>query len=82
MEVADHAQASGLVVGSAVEEGVPWLGRAVAETVSDQVEGTTSPIQREAALLASLTSGVLMGIADFLHGPHHADESQELREHS
>jgi hypothetical protein len=70
VDVADHARASGSAVGSAVKEGVTTLGRALAETVSDQVEVTTSVLQREAALLASLTSGVLQGIADRLRGSH------------
>lgn len=77
LEVADHARASGSAVGSSVKEGVTSLGRAVAETVSDQVEGTTALIQREAALLASLATGVLMGIADRLRGSHPADVSEE-----
>jgi hypothetical protein len=42
LEVAEHARASGSAVGTAAKEGVPALGRAVAETVSDQVEITTS----------------------------------------
>ena len=68
VEVADHARASGSAVGTAVKEAVTALGRAVAETVSDQVEVTTSVLQKEAALLASITSGVLRGIADRLRG--------------
>jgi hypothetical protein len=68
VDVADHARVSGTAVGSAVKEGVTSLGRALAETVSDQVEVTTSVLQKEAALLASLTSGVLQGIADRLSG--------------
>jgi hypothetical protein len=70
VDVADHARASGSAVGSAVQEGVTSLGRALTETVSDQVEVTTSALQREAALLARLTSGVLQGIADRLRGLH------------
>jgi hypothetical protein len=68
VDVADHARASGSAVGSAVKEGVTSLGRALTETVSDQVEVTTSVLQKEAALLAGLTSGVLRGIADRLSG--------------
>lgn len=68
LEVADHARASGSAVGAAVKEGVTALGRAVAETVSDQVDVTTSVLQKEAALLASISSGVLRGIADRLRG--------------
>jgi hypothetical protein len=77
-EVADHARASGSAVGAAVKEGVPALGRAVAETVSDQVEVTSSVLQKEAALLASIAGGVLRGIADRLRGsqpPVVAEES-------
>lgn len=70
VDVADHARVSGSAVGSAVKEGVTSLGRALAETVSDQVEVTTSVLQKEAALLAGLTSGVLRGIADRLSGSH------------
>ncbi|MCP9772719.1 hypothetical protein KBY66_08775 [Synechococcus sp. Tobar12-5m-g] len=70
VDVADHARVSGSAVGSAVKEGVTSLGRALAETVSDQVEVTTSVLQKEAALLAGLTSGVLQGIADRLSGAH------------
>ncbi len=70
VDVADHARVSGSAVGSAVKEGVTSLGRALAETVSDQVEVTTSVLQKEAALLAGLTSGVLQGIADRLSGSH------------
>jgi hypothetical protein len=70
VDVADHARASGSAVGSAVKEGVTSLGRALAESVSDQVEVTTSVLQKEAALLAGLTSGVLQGIADRLNGSH------------
>ncbi len=70
VDVADHARVSGSAVGSAVKEGVTSLGRALAETVSDQVEVTTSVLQKEAALLAGLTSGVLRGIADRLSGWH------------
>ncbi len=70
IDVADHARVSGSAVGSAVKEGVMSLGRALAETVSDQVEVTTSVLQKEAVLLASLISGVLQGIADRLSGSH------------
>ncbi|MCP9860885.1 MULTISPECIES: DUF6781 family protein [unclassified Cyanobium] len=68
VEVADHARASGSAVGAAVTEGMTTLGRAVGETVSDQVEVTSSVLQKEAAILASITSGVLRGIADRLRG--------------
>jgi hypothetical protein len=68
VEVADHARVSGSAVGRAVKEGVTAVGRAVAETVSDQVETTTSVLQTEAALMASITSGLLRGIADRLRG--------------
>ncbi|MFO8237186.1 MAG: DUF6781 family protein [Prochlorococcaceae cyanobacterium] len=68
VEVADHARTSGSAVGTAVKGAVTALGRAVAETVSDQVDVTTSVLQKEAALLASITSGVLRGITDRLRG--------------
>ncbi len=70
IDVADHARVSGSAVGSAMKEGVTSLGLALAETVSDQVEVTTSLLQKEAGLLASLISGVLQGIADRLSGSH------------
>ncbi|MCP9841621.1 hypothetical protein KBY93_13395 [Synechococcus sp. J7-Johnson] len=69
-DVVDHARVTGSAVGSAVKEGVTSLGQALAETVSDQVEVTTSVLQKEAALLAGLTSGVLQGIVDRLSGSH------------
>lgn len=77
VDVADHARVSGSAVGSAVKEGVTSLGRAFAETVSDQVEVTTSVLQKEAALLAGLTSGVLQGIADRLSGSHSPVATEE-----
>lgn len=45
--------------------------------MSDQVEGRTSLIRRETALLASLSSGVRMGIAQRQRGSQHANESEE-----
>jgi hypothetical protein len=65
-DVADHSRASGSAVGLSVKEGLSTLGRALAETVGDQVDVTAALLQKEAALMASLTSGVLQGIADRL----------------
>ena len=68
-DVADHSRASGSAVGLSVKEGLSTLGRALAETVGDQVDVTAAMLQKEAALMASITSGVLRGIADRLCGP-------------
>jgi len=65
-DLADHAGASGTAVGGRVKLALSKLTHTVADTAREQGEIGTQILRKEGTLLASLTAGILKGIAERL----------------
>lgn len=65
-DLAGHARSSGTAVGHQVTAAAAQLGDAIAGTAETQLETGTQTLRASGALLASMASGMLAGIAERL----------------
>lgn len=79
-DLAEHARSSGTAVGTRVQTAVVDLGQAMGDLARAQVDSGMRALSAQAELLASMTAGVLRGLADRLQPDASASKDAERRD--